>query len=91
LTVTNEEGITSEPDEVTVIVSPISTAHPPTEEPLTIYYIIKNIIKNPLDITNSIDSSQEIINPLTDDNHDNDQIACNLLGDIKGKQLNNIR
>lgn len=28
LTVTNQEGLTSEPDEVTVTVSPISTAPP---------------------------------------------------------------
>ena len=90
LTVTNEEGLTSEPDEVTVTVSPISTA-PPTEEPQTINDIIKDLVKNPLDITNSIELSKEILHILTDSDRDNDQIACDLLADIKGKQMNNIR
>ena len=90
LTVTNEEGLSSEPDEVTVTFSPISTA-PPTEKPQTIKDIIKDLVNNPLDITNSIQLSKEIIDILTDSDRDNDKIACNLLADIKGKQMNNIR
>lgn len=90
LTVTNEEGTTSEPDQTTVIVSPISTS-PPTGESQTIFDIVKNIIKNPLDITNSVESSHKIIDILTDGNRDNDQIACDLLGDIEGKQMNRLQ
>ena len=49
------------------------------EEPLTIRDLIKGIIQNPPDITNSIDSANDIIGILTDDNRDNDQIICNLV------------
>jgi hypothetical protein len=59
LIVTNEEGLASEPDQVTDTVSPSSTS-PPTEEPQTINDIIKELVKNPLDITNSIQLSKEI-------------------------------
>jgi hypothetical protein len=91
LTVTNEEGLTSEPDEVTVTVSPISHPPPPTEEPQSIRDIITALIQNPLDITNSIESSNKIIEILTDSNSDNDQIVCGLLGGIENKQINDIR
>jgi hypothetical protein len=91
LTVTNEEGITSKPDEVTVTVSPIFTPFPPTEEPQTIRDIITDLIQNPLDITNSIESSNKIIEILTDSNSDNDQIVCGLLDGIENKQINNIQ
>ncbi len=82
LTVTNEEGITSEPDEVIVTVSPLTTSHSP-EEPQTIKGIIKNIIQNPLDITNSTESSNKIIDILRDGNSDNYQLACDPLDDTK--------
>ena len=90
LIITNEEGITSKPDEVTITVSPISTS-PPTEEPQTINDIITYLVKNPLDITNSMELSKEILHILTDSDRNNDQIACDLLGDIKDQQMNNIR
>ena len=91
LTVTNEEGTTSKPDKVTITVSPISTS-PPAEEPQTIKDNIKDLVKNPLDITNSIKLPKEITDTLTDRDRDNDQVACDLLADIKGmKQMNDIR
>ncbi len=77
LTVTKLEETTSEQDKVTITVSPISTS-PATEEPQTIYDIIKDLVKNPLDITNFIQLSKEIINILTDSDRNNDQIACDL-------------
>ena len=39
--VTNEEGVSSEPDEVTITVSPVTTPPPPNEEPKTIGDLIK--------------------------------------------------
>lgn len=91
LIVSNDKGIDSEPDEVKVIVTPVSAPPPPTQEPQTIYDIIKTIIKNPLDISTSIETSQKIIDILTDDNQDNDQIACDLLVDIENEQVNRIK
>lgn len=88
LIVTNAEETTSEPDEVIITVNPVST--PPTE-PRTIQDIIRGIIQNPLDITNSIESSNEIIDILTDDNRDNDQAACNLLDQFSNEEIVNIR
>lgn len=90
LIVTKEEGTASEPDEVTITVSPISTSPPPTQEPKSINDIIKDLVKNPSDITNSIELSMEIIDVLTDSDRNNDQIVCDLLADIKGKQMNGI-
>ena len=52
LTVTNEEGIINEPGEMQIAVSPVSTS-PTNEDPLTIKNLIKDPIKNPLDLTNS--------------------------------------
>jgi hypothetical protein len=89
LTVTNEEGLTSELDEVTITVNPIATP-PPEEQPRTINDIIKGIIQNPLNVTNSIDSANEIRNILTDNNRDNDQIVCDLI-DSEGEYTSNIR
>ncbi|HYG00506.1 MAG TPA: hypothetical protein VD815_10465 [Candidatus Saccharimonadales bacterium] len=57
---TNEEGIINEPDEMHIVVRPVSTS-PTNEDPLTIKNLIKDPIKNPLDITNSIDLSNKII------------------------------
>lgn len=78
LTVTNYQGESSEPDEVTITINPISSS-PPEEQPRTIGDIIKGIIQNPLDITNSIDSTNEIRDIQTDDNQDNDQLAYEFL------------
>ena len=91
LTVTNEDGTTSEVGEMNVKVNPISTYPPPNEEPQTIKDLIKDLLKNPLDVSNSIDLSNKIINILTDSNSNNDQMACKLLHGIKSKQINNIR
>jgi YVTN family beta-propeller protein len=77
LTVTNEEGIASEPDEVAITINPIS--QPPSEEPRTIDDLLKSIIQNPFDITNSIDSANEIREILTDNNPNNDQNICGLI------------
>jgi len=74
-----------------VKVNPISTYPPPNEEPQTIKDLIKDLLKNPLDVSNSIDLSNKIINILTDSNSNNDQMACKLLHGIKSKQINNIR
>jgi hypothetical protein len=90
LTVTNDEEITSDPDEVTVIVNPVSTP-PPTEVPQTIRDIIIHLLQNPLDITNSIESSNKILEILTDNNNNNDQLVCEFLGDIENKQAYNMR
>jgi hypothetical protein len=91
LTVSKEEGTTSEPDRMTVTVSPVTTTPPPPEHPQTIYDIIKNIVKNLLDTTNSVESSHKIIDILTDGNRDNDQIACDLLVDIESNQMNRVQ
>ncbi len=85
LIVTNEKGTASEPDNITIIVSPISTP-PPNEEPMTIRDIIKGITQNPLDITNSVESSNEIIKLLTDNKPNNDQRVCNLLDQLSGEE-----
>ena len=90
LTVTNEEGITSEPDEVVITVKPTTAPPPPNEEPKTIGDLIKGIIQNPLDITNSIDSANEIRDILTDNNRDNDKLACDLL-DSQDRYSDSIR
>ena len=76
---TNEVRTTSEPNHVTVIVSPVSTRPPITEEPQTIKDIINNIVKSPLYMTTSIQLSKEIIDVLTDCDRNNDQIVCDLL------------
>lgn len=78
LTVTNEEGIVSEPDEVIITVNPV--ANPPVnQEPKTISELLRDIIQNPLDIANSIDSANQIKNILTDNNRHNDQLVCDLI------------
>jgi DNA-binding beta-propeller fold protein YncE len=78
LTVTNYQGESSEPDEVTITINPISSS-PPEEQPRTMGDIIKGIIQNPLDITNSMDSTNEIRDIQTDDNQDNGQLAYEFL------------
>ena len=74
LIITNEEGITSKPDEVTITVSPISTS-PPIEEPQTINDILTYLVNNLLDTTNSMELLREILHILTDSDRDNDQIV----------------
>lgn len=74
LIVTNAEGTLSEPGGVTITVNPASTPH--VEGPRTIRGIIKGIIQNPLNLTNSIESSNEIKDILTDGNPDKDQRVC---------------
>lgn len=90
LTVTNGEDTTSEPDEVTITISPITP--PPThEEPETIGDVLENILQNPLNIINSIDSVNQIKDILTDNNRGNDQFACKLLENLNSKDEANIR
>ena len=67
--------------------SPISKYPPPNEEPQT----IKNLLKNPLDGSNSINLSNKIINILTDVDSNNDQMSCELSDGIKSKLINNIQ
>ena len=66
------------------IPSPILTS--PAEEPQTINDFVIDLVKNPLDITNSIELSNEISHILTDSERDNNQIAC----DLGGEQINNL-
>ena len=60
------------------------------EIPKSIQHLINSIIKNPLDVTNSIDSTNEIRDILTDNNRDNDQIVCDLI-DSENEYTSNIR
>ncbi|MDR4491954.1 MAG: hypothetical protein R2685_13810 [Candidatus Nitrosocosmicus sp.] len=53
--------------------------------------MIKNIIQNPLDVTNSIASSQKIIDILTGGNPDNYDIACDLLNNVNNDQINHLK
>jgi hypothetical protein len=59
------------------ISSPILIS-PPTEELQTIIDIIIDLVKNRLDITNSVELSKKIIDILTDNDRNNDQIVCDL-------------
>jgi hypothetical protein len=90
LTVTNEEGMINEPDEMHMTVRPVSTS-PPNEGPLTLEDLMRELIKNPLDITNSIDLSDKILDILTDNNSDNDQLVCEYLENIQNKQVYKMR
>jgi hypothetical protein len=91
LIVTNGEGISSKPDEVIITVNPVTAPpSPPVKEPKTIGDLIKGILQNPLDVTNSIDSANEIRDILTDNNHDNDQLVCDLI-DLEDEDTSNIR
>lgn len=91
MTVTNEVR-TSKRDYMTVTVDPVSTIPPlSNEEPQTIYDIFKEIINNPLGITNSLESSQKITYILKDNNRDNDKLACDLLDDVEIKQMNRLK
>ncbi|MDN5867633.1 MAG: YncE family protein, partial [Candidatus Nitrosocosmicus sp.] len=82
LIVKNEYGETSEPDWVTITVQPKTIE----EQPRTIEEILKGILNNPLDINNSIESSNEIKDILTDDNPNNDRQVCDILGKLSDKE-----
>jgi hypothetical protein len=77
----NDEGISSEPDIVIIIVKPdsIPSQQPPNEEPKTIGDLIKSIIENPSDITNSVYPTNKIRDIITDDNRENHKLVCELL------------
>ncbi len=91
LIVTNEEGNPSEPDEVIITVKPVVTPpSPPNEEPKTIGDLLKSIIRNPLDVTNSINSANEIKDILIDENPDYDQTVCDLVN-TEDELTSNIR
>ena len=66
LVVTNEEGITSEPDEVKITVYPTRSTISEEDNSKTINDSIKRIIKNPLNVSNSIDSANKIRDVLPD-------------------------
>ena len=69
LIVTNEEGTASEPDEVKITVNPVkSTASEEEDESRTLSDELTGIIKNPLNVTNSIDSADRLRDILTDNN-----------------------
>ena len=74
-----------------VTITRVSAPPPPTDEPQTIHDTIKNIIMNLLDITDSIESFQKIVEILTDNIQTNDQIACDLLIDVNNEQANRIK
>ena len=63
---------------------------PQEEESKTLSDLIKGIIQNPLDVTNSIDSANEIRDILTDDNRDNDRIVCDLI-ESEDENTSNVR
>lgn len=71
-------------------VSVIQTNTISPNQPMTISDLIKGIIQNPLNVTNSIDSANEIRDILTDDNRDNDQLACEFL-ESGDEHVSNIR
>ncbi|CAN5832313.1 hypothetical protein BH23THE1_BH23THE1_21000 [soil metagenome] len=60
------------------------------EDHRTIGELIKNVIQNPLVVTNSIESNNEIRNILTDNNRDNDLLVCELL-DSETEYTSNVR
>jgi len=91
LTVVNEEGIVSEPDEVVITVNPIVIPPPTEEPPKTVGDLIKGIIQNPLDVTNSIKSADKIYDILTDNDRDNDQLVCDLINSEDEHTTFNIR
>ncbi len=90
MTVTNDEGITSEPDEIRITANPVQSPPPSEEEPKTIGDLVKGIYENPQDVTNSIEPANEIRDILTDNNRDNDQIVRDLI-DPEDEYTSNIR
>jgi hypothetical protein len=68
--VTDAEGATSERDEVEITVNPTqsSTSNEVEDEARTFSDEIAGIIKNPVNITSSIDSADRIKEILTDNN-----------------------
>ena len=90
MTVTNEEGLSSEPDEVIITINPVNTPPPPNEDPKTTGDFIKGIIQNPLNVTNSIDAANQIKNLLSYNNPRNDRLVCNLLDELGKEQMYNV-
>lgn len=83
LVVTNEYDIESDPDYVTITIKPLSGPQEPPDPPgddgnRSLNEILDSIIQNPLNITNSLGSSKEIINILTDSDSKNDQVVCDM-------------
>jgi YVTN family beta-propeller protein len=75
------------------VIGPSTTEppQPPEEEaPRTIGDLIRGMIQNPLDITNSIDSANQIRDILTDNDRDNDHLVCDLI-DSDNEFTSNIR
>jgi hypothetical protein len=64
---------------------------PPTEEPRTLDDMIGDLLRNQLNMTNSIESVNEIVELLTDNDLGNDKLACNLLGQLSKEQIKNIQ
>ena len=65
LIVTNEQGTASEPDEVKITVNPTRSIISEDDASRTLSDEITGIIKNPLNITNSIDSADRLRDVLT--------------------------
>lgn len=59
--------------------------------PRTINDIIGGVILNPLDVTNSLDSANQIKEILTDDNKDNDKSSCTLLKQLANEKTLMLR
>ncbi len=69
----------------------ITTFPRPNGDHRTIGELIQNILQNPLVVTNSIDSANEIRDILTDNNRDNDPIVCDLIVSEDKYAASNIR
>jgi hypothetical protein len=69
----------------------ITTFPRPNGDHRTIGELSKNILQNPLDVTNSVDSANEIKDILTDNNRANDQIVCDLIDSEDKYAASNIR
>jgi YVTN family beta-propeller protein len=68
LLVTDEEGNTSEPDEVKITVNPLRLNTSENDESRTLGDEITGILRNPLNVTNSIDSADRLRDILSDNN-----------------------
>ncbi|MGD9672557.1 MAG: PKD domain-containing protein [Candidatus Nitrosocosmicus sp.] len=89
--VTNKEGVISAPDDLITTVNPIATPPPVEEQPRTIGNLIKSIIQNPLDVTNSIEAANEIENIITGGDRNNDHEACSLLENLDTEVTTTLR
>jgi YVTN family beta-propeller protein len=82
LVVTNEQGIESEPDEVTIAVNPVISNPPPANGIQKLIGLLKNIINNPKDLAIVTASLNDAIRLLTDGIPGNDQEICSILKDF---------